>query len=323
VLSSLGTGKPSPLPTSQPPEPPVSSSTTKPDTRKPGNGSLGDGNTGAGTKRKAEDQLQRRPKPGNQIPDKKPTVKPSTSTLAKSRPNPTPQSAAKPAPKAGVSTTQKPGAAPSKAPPKNSFADIMAKAKDLQQKTPTSVGMLKHETGPKERLSKTERRKRVMEAREKEKNARSGKKVDPNPKAGGPAAAGKREPEVPSYKGTGRPTQTSKPSQPSQPAYRGTAGLPSRVDPKDRKPQAGQRSKMDDYLGTDEEDEGEYADDYDDYYSESSDMEAGLNDVEQEEATALKSARREDEEEWQAELAAKKEKEDRRKKLDSLASRSK
>lgn len=185
------------------------------------------------------------------------------------------------------------------------------------------MGMLKHETGPKERLSKTERRKRVMEAREKEKNARSGKKVDPNPKAGGPAAAGKREPEVPSYKGTGRPTQTSKPSQPSQPAYRGTAGLPSRVDPKDRKPQAGQRSKMDDYLGTDEEDEGEYADDYDDYYSESSDMEAGLNDVEQEEATALKSARREDEEEWQAELAAKKEKEDRRKKLDSLASRSK
>lgn len=80
---------------------------------------------------------------------------------------------------------------------------------------------------------------------------------------------------------------------------------------------------MDDYLGTDEEDEGEYANDYDDYYSESSDMEAGLNDVEREEASALKSAQREDEEEWQAELAAKKEKMDRRNKLSSLVSRSK
>ncbi|RJE16888.1 hypothetical protein PHISCL_10775, partial [Aspergillus sclerotialis] len=69
--------------------------------------------------------------------------------------------------------------------------------------------MLKHETGPKERLNKTERRKRVMEAREKEKVARSGKMTGRNPKAGGPAAAGKREPEVPSYKGTGRPTQPS------------------------------------------------------------------------------------------------------------------
>ena len=79
---------------------------------------------------------------------------------------------------------------------------------------------------------------------------------------------------------------------------------------------------MDDYLGTDEEDEGDYADDNDDYYSdESSDMEARLDDVEGEEAAALKFARREDEEEWQAELAAKKEKMERKKKLASLASR--
>lgn len=80
---------------------------------------------------------------------------------------------------------------------------------------------------------------------------------------------------------------------------------------------------MDDYLGTDEEDEGDYAGDYDDYYSESSDMEAGLDDVEEEEAVALKSAQREDEKEWQAELAAKREKMERRKKLTALASRRK
>lgn len=155
-----------------------------------------------------------------------------------------------------------------------------------------------------------------MEAKAKEKDARSGKKPSANPNAG---SVGKREPQEPSYKGTSRPTQRT---QPPQPAYQGTAGLPSRGGAKDRKPQS-KRSRMDDYLGTDEEDEGEYADDYDDYYSESSDMEAGLNDVEREEASALKSAQREDEEEWQAELAAKKEKMDRRNKLSSLASRSK
>ena len=79
---------------------------------------------------------------------------------------------------------------------------------------------------------------------------------------------------------------------------------------------------MDEYLGTDEEDEGDFDDHYDDYYSDaSSDMEAGLDDVDREEAAALKAARREDEEEWKAELAAKQEKLERRNRLASLASR--
>lgn len=187
----------------------------------------------------------------------------------------------------------------------------MAKAKDLQQNASTSVGTLKHQqAAPKERLSKVERKKRILEARAKEKDARSGKKPAPDSKVAGPASR-KRESEGPSYKGTSRPTQ---------PAYKGTAGLPSRGDTKSQF-RTGKRSRMDDYLGTDEEDDGDYAGGYDDYYSESSDMEAGLDDVELEEASALKSAQKEDEREWEAEQAAKKAKMDRRKKLEALSSR--
>lgn len=190
----------------------------------------------------------------------------------------------------------------------------MAKAKELHQNAPTNVGTLKHQSVPKERLSKMERKKRMMEARTKEKDARSGKK-DSASSGGGAAAARKREPEELSYKGTSRPTQTA------EPVYRGTAGLPSRRGPNDRKAQHVKRSRMNEYLGTDEEDEGDYADDYDDYYSESSDMEAGLDDVEQEESSALKAARKEDEEEWEAEQAAKRAKMERRKKLTALSSK--
>jgi hypothetical protein len=83
---------------------------------------------------------------------------------------------------------------------------------------------------------------------------------------------------------------------------------------------------MDEYLATDEEEEGEFGDygNYDDLYSDaSSDMEAGFDDVWEEEDAALKSARKEDEQELQRETAAKKEKLERQKKLAALASRTK
>lgn len=197
------------------------------------------------------------------------------------------------------------------------------KAQSLQQNAPTQVGMFKHhQSTPKERISKMERKKREIEAKTKAKDPRSLKKAGgtaASAKHGDEKIARKREPEELAYKGTGRPTQT-----PAVPEYRGTAGLPSKRAGGDARQQsrAGKRSRMDDYLGTDEEDEGDHADGYDDYYSDaSSDMEAGFDNVEEEEATALKTARREDEEEWQAELAAKQEKLERKKKLTSLASR--
>lgn len=201
----------------------------------------------------------------------------------------------------------------------------MMKAKELQTKAPTQVGMFKHQPVPKEKLSKAERKRRAMEAQAKEKDSRLAKK--PGTVSGGATGirsgdgklARKREHEELAYKGTARPSQT-----PTQPEYRGTAGLPSRRGSREPKAQsrASKRARMNEYLATDEEDEGDFADDYDDYYSASSDMEAGYDDVEEEEAAALRAARKEDEEELRAELAAKQEKLERRKKLAALAARS-
>jgi hypothetical protein len=189
----------------------------------------------------------------------------------------------------------------------------MAQAKAAQSKAPVQVGMLKHQACPKERLSKLERKRRMEEELAKQKEARSGKKPVP----GGPSKdrpARQRDTEGPSYKGTAKPTQTPEP-----PAYRGTLGLPSRRGGHDRRHQS-RNGRQNEYLGTDEEDEGDYGG-YDDYYSDaSSDMEAGMDDVDREEAAALKFAKREDEEELRREMAAKKQKLERQRKLAALAS---
>ncbi|KAL2815373.1 hypothetical protein BJX63DRAFT_390306 [Aspergillus granulosus] len=329
VLSSIETGKPSPIPTSSPaPSPTISSSTTKSEARKPSlttrpvtpvtaerkNGAP------AGIKRKAEEPLTRLQKPASQAPTKPAPVKRvSSNTPAASSTRPvaplkslkTPTSSTAPA---SQKTTS------SKPPPKGSFAEIMAKAKALQQTAPTQVGMFKHQSAPKEKLSKLERKKRMQEAQMKEKDAKQARK--PGATAGASASsksentkvAPKREREEPTYKGTARPPAP-------QPEYRGTAGLPSRNGDRRGQYRSNKRSRMDEYLGTDEEDEGDYANDYDDYFSESSDMEAGLDDMEEEEAAALAAARREDIEDMRAEAAAKQAKLERRKKLAMLASR--
>ncbi|KAL4888949.1 hypothetical protein BDV59DRAFT_187589 [Aspergillus ambiguus] len=323
VLSSIETGKPARIPpVSSPVSPPVTSATAKAEVRKPSSTPRDvppeRKPVATGMKRKAEEPLQRPQKPDTQVPRKAAPSKPVSSS-APPRPRPT---STTPAPKSRTSSTtptsQKAAApAPSKPPPKGSYADLMMKAQALQQKAPTQVGMFKHQAAPKEKLSRMERKKREMEAKAKEKESRSSKKPGARPGDGKPAT--KREHEEPSYKGTARPT-----TSPAVPEYRGTAGLPARRDPKSRKdrPGASRRSRLDEYLGTDEEDEGDLVDDYDDQYSDaSSDMEGGFNDVEEEEAAALAAARREDEEEWRAELAAKREKEERRKKLASLASK--
>ncbi|OJJ46637.1 hypothetical protein ASPZODRAFT_117274 [Penicilliopsis zonata CBS 506.65] len=341
VLSSIETGKPSPIPPPKPapsrsPAPAVSTIAEKSGSLKSTSVSQdvhsngGQATTTTGTKRKAEEQLRRPPKLDTQV-SSKPTISKSTPLSAVSKPRPPSTStnlkSAKPpntvssgpsAPSKIISST-----ASSKAPPKGSYADLMAKAKALQEKAPAQVGMFRHQSAPKERVSKVERKRRVAEAQVKEKDVKIGKK--PSPVSGAAAAKDKardgsisRKPEEPSYKGTARPSQT--------PAYRGTSGLPAKRDPNDRYRQGqssyGRRSRGNEYLGTDEEDEGDVYDDHDDYYSDaSSDMEAGLDDMESEEAAALAAAKREDEEEWRAELAAKKDKLERRQKLTILASK--
>jgi hypothetical protein len=275
-------------------------------------------------KRKAEDQLRQPQKPVSQASTKPTANKPGNASIAsKSRPAAT-STSVKPTNGNTATATQKPPQISSKPPPKGSYADLMMKAKELQTKAPTQVGMFKHQPVPKEKLSKAERKRRAMEAQAKEKDPRLAKK--PGTVSGGAGIrsgdgklARKREHEELAYKGTARPSQT--PTTPTQLEYRGTAGLPSRRGSREPKAQsrASKRARVNEYLGTDEEDEG---DDYEDYYSASSDMEAGYDDVEEEEMAALKAARKEDEEELRAELAAKQAKLERQKKLTALAARS-
>ncbi|KAL4979826.1 hypothetical protein BDW66DRAFT_126147 [Aspergillus desertorum] len=325
VLSSIETGKPTPIPTPSPaPSPTTSSSNSKLEPRKSNtavhtatverkNGVL------TGTKRKAEEPLPRTQKPGSQIPARPPAAKPANAPALSNQRPATATKLTRPSTSSNASATLKTPPAPSKPAPKGSFADIMAQAKAAQQNAPAQVGMFKHQPVPKEKLSRLERKKRIMEAQAKEKESKLAKKASVSSsvsgtKYGSAKPAFKREQEEPTYKGTARPTST-------EPVYRGTANLPSRNGARRAQFRSNKRSKMDDYLGTDEEDEGDYADGYDDYYSESSDMEAGIDDVEAEEAAALAAARREDEEDMRAEAAAKKEKMERRKKLAMLASK--
>lgn len=294
----------------------------------------------AGQKRKAEGELRRPDNPYGRDIDRSSTSKdaPLSTLAARSRQSKTPVSQAaktKLSNTNGASTTpKKPSAAPSnppsKPPLKGSYADMMRLAKEAQQKAPMQVGMIKHQSVPKQKLSKAERKKQALEMKEKQRDAKLGKKPSATTpsatqKGGAPGLIKKREREESSYKGTARPTAT-----PAAPAYKGTAGLASRgregsatTAPRDKARSRQAPARRDDYLGTDEEDEGEgYYDDYDDGYSdESSDMEAGIVDVEEEEQGALQWAKREDEMELKAEMAAKKEKLERKKRLAELAAK--
>ncbi|KAJ5814331.1 uncharacterized protein N7503_001081 [Penicillium pulvis] len=333
VLTSLETGKPTRLPVSQPPSPPKISSPKRDDRRL---GSLPRehmSTMNAGTKRKAEDQLPRPTRPEGSVSAKSGARPGASSVTPKIAPKPT--SATKPVPKTGTigvkktaptkpapakSIPSKPAVAapPSKAPPKGSYAEIMAIAKARQEQAPAKVGVLQNQPAPREHLGRHEFRRRLQEAKTRAKMESKGKKFTPTPARNYGSKQSpefpKRSPEVPSYKGTAKPARTPEP-----PSYHGTARLPGKPGTNDRR-QHGKR-RMNEYMGTDEEDEGEYGG-YDDYYSDaSSDMEAGFDDVELEEGAALKNARKEDEEELRREMAAKKEKMARQQKLAALASR--
>ena len=285
-----------------------------------------------GMKRKAEYQLRSPPKARNQQGGSAGQTRRHISPAAKRDPSPNKASpvqkhpAIRHASRSVTPGSSKPGTrVPGSNPPprQGSFAELMLKAKSLQEAAPTTVGTLKHQAAPpKGKVSKVQRKRRILDSQAKDRDSRLGKNTLKAASATGgrpnPSGAS-RAPDVSSYKGTSRPTQL----RTAQPGYRGTAGLPSRYGTTGKKEpsKVGGRSRQDEYLATDEEDEGDYADDYDDYYSEESDMEAGMEDVEEEEEAALSAARKEDEREWQAELASKKEKIERQKKLTALAAK--
>lgn len=207
----------------------------------------------------------------------------------------------------------------SKAPPKGSFADIMARAKAAQeQRGQNQVGMILHQASSKEKLSK-----KAMQRRRDDDKTRSDKGKSTN-RTVASGRVEKRKSASPAKK-RDEPKNIKAPRPPlSAPAssYKGTMGQPARRPPANGR--NGKRpSKYNDYLGTDEEDIQDEDDEVGDeagYGSDvSSDMEAGAFDIDEEEAAAGRKAKEDDARELALENKLKREKEERRRKLQALA----
>jgi hypothetical protein len=223
------------------------------------------------------------------------------------------------APKSG-SAPATPTNANAKTPAKGSFAELMARAKAAQTENgPNQVGVLKHQSVQKEKVSKMAERKRQEEEKAKSiKEKPAGRQLD----AKGRPQIKSRSASPAKRTDQAKVTKTPRPPlhAPATSTYKGTMGKQS-----DRKQPPKNRRRYDEYLGTDEEEDSDIADegdDVDDYGSDaSSDMEAGAFDLEEEDQRALKHAKEEDARELALENQLKREKEEKRKKLMALAAK--
>ncbi|KEF60098.1 uncharacterized protein A1O9_04948 [Exophiala aquamarina CBS 119918] len=285
-----------------------------------------------GTKRKADDDSVKVPEKHtrpNPSPGLTGTVNRRTTAPPLNAPKPLADKVA-PAPKPKIDTIitmSKAGTTPpvtpttlnAKLPAKGSYADIMARAKQAQEaKSQNQVGMIKHQATNREKTSKLAERKKQEEekaraAKEKPtirsaKSARTekGRSVSPAKKSDQP-----RAPKV------ARP-----PLHAPSTGYKGTMGKSAS---KPRLPPGLKKNRYDEYLGTDEEEDSEAeSEDEGDYDSEaSSDMEAGAFDIDEEERFATRAAKVDDAREQAEEQRLKREKEERRRRLMSLAGKRK
>ena len=222
----------------------------------------------------------------------------------------------------------------SKAPKKGSFAEIMARAKAASE-APPAVGTIKHQPKDKKvlsnkkelllrkkgRLGKTRPQASNGHSRNSSGDVSSGSASNLSGKPG--AALSKKVPE-PVYRGTAKPAIKPKP----QPTYKGTmkpvtsAPLPSQKKPLPRAENGRHTDSRYQYSDFSEEEESEVEEEGG-YSEESDDMEAGFDDVEEEETKATKLARKEDEEEAKMEAELKRQKEARKKRLQELARKQK
>ena len=228
------------------------------------------------------------------------------------KPQPSKVSAVPPKPSATDGTS--PAAAAAKpGPVKGSYADLMARAKEAkEQRAQQQVGVIKHQDTIKQKPSKFAERRKVEQEQAKAQKLGNGKQAA-KPEARRSASPKKDGP---------KDLRVAK-SVP-KPGYKGTMGIGA---PRKKMHQGpAKKSKYDDYLGTDEEEDSDMEDDADEggYDSEgSSDMEAGFDDVEVEESRALRQAQEDDAREKALENQLKREKEERRKKLVALSAKRK
>lgn len=225
--------------------------------------------------------------------------------------------ATKPVAKAATPNTPKSApAVSSSVPAKRGFAAAMERGKNaLEAAKATAPTGITHK--PAEKMSKKERLRAMEEAKAQRKSSKSGKEglasrshsSSPVPAK---ASTQKKGQEL-SYKGT-----MKKAAQPL--SYKGTmraasAGGPARE--KEKKKGLAQ-DKYGGYASWSDLDDAE--DEEEDYDSEgSSDMEGGFDDVEREETTALKAARKEDMEALEEEEAHRREKLARKRRLEELS----
>jgi hypothetical protein len=335
LVNSIATGKPTPPPPA--PSGPVISNgqRTAPNAS---SSALKSGASAAspavnGLKRKAEDGTSKQPEKiarpnGTSATIDKPLARTAAPPLH--GPKPAGDKTLPPRPKLSATTgglAPKFGSAPAtptnasaKAPAKGSFAELMARAKAAQTGNgPNQVGVLKHQSVQKEKVSKMAERKRQEEEKTKS--------VKEKPSARSTDTKGR--PQIKSRSASpakrtdqGKVAKTPRPPlhAPATSTYKGTMGKQS-----DRKQPPKNRRRYDEYLGTDEEEDSDMADegeDVDDYGSDaSSDMEAGAFDLEEEDQRALKHAKEEDARELALENQLKREKEEKRKKLMALAAK--
>lgn len=308
------------------PSTPAAESNAKPVYRGTAGGSLSQ--QGGSLKRKAEDISSER-----SVKLQKPSVTSNSDRNGQkpARPNGRPADAC---PTYGAvtksSTSSKPAngtpatqAAPVTKPKAKSYAELMAAAKAASStKSSNNIGMIHHKSTERVKpiskmdLKLAERKKEEQEKPRPGSSSKSGAngRIDPRRRSASPVKRGERE----------LPKQPKKAQPPlhGPPAYKGTMGSApkrSRDDGLRRK-----SSKYDDYLGTDEEDEGEYGydDEDEDHYGSdgSEDMEGGgFDELEREERMAERIAREEDAKELALEQKLKKEKLDRKQKLAMLA----
>lgn len=322
IVSSIG-GDKAPAPPTKPPSRPSSAkpqlatpvaSTGNPAAKPVYKGTVGTPaqSAGNGLKRKADEALT-----SDTIKTKRPSPQATPSNLDV-KPN-----HLKP-PNEEVQSPPSPNAArpPAKLPTKGSYAEIMARAKEAQtSKAPSQIGMIKHQTKEKQKTSKLADRRREEQNKQKSDKSRPDSKSGPSDKADPRrrSASPTKKTDQPKAAKSARPPLHGPPSQ-----YKGTMGTASKR-PRDERRRT--NSRRDEYLGTDEEDEGDY-DDSDDgggYYSDASsdDMEGGFDDIEEEESKALRAARDDDAKELALEQRLKKEKLDRKQKLQAMASKMK
>lgn len=224
--------------------------------------------------------------------DKAPVPKIQTDKLGKTEPS-------KPSPVSGTASPKPP-------PTKGSFAELMARAK--AQNSQQKIGVVTHQkAAPKEKPSRRAEQKKAEG--DKIRQSKSG--------SGGVRKPDSRRSASPVKNGVVKDGRVSKPVPKS--GYKGTMGLSAGRD----KPRQPKQSRYDSYLGTDEEDNSDLdeEEDYGEDGYESSDMEGGFDDLEQEETRALREAKADDARELALENQLKREKEERRKRLMGLANK--